>query len=474
MSKFTADFAIQVLQNYPSVSINVQAEKLLQSTLSISGVQIDSRQCINNSLFVAFKGEQVDGHEYVESALTSGASLVVVDHFVDVDIAQVRVSNCQQALVNLAKSYRATWHATKIVALTGSAGKTSTKDILEFLLSQQAKTQATLGNLNNELGVPLTLLNTNIDTDFLIVEMGAAELGDIAYLMEIVQPDIGLITNIGDAHIGRFGSVENIVKAKTEMFTHLNKQGIAILNADDAFYSLFQTTSFHAETLSFSFSNKADVFIEKQLDPQCISLNYAGVVVELTLPFTAKHQINNFLAAACCMKALGFEVQTLNAIHEFKNVSEHRQIVIPLSNGIDVIDDTYNSNPVAMKSAIDYTALIAGDERRMLVVFGAMGELGDYSDAKHIEITEYAFESGVSSVIFCGDKALPAYEYCLQENLSATYCDDAEAAYYDISKQVQASDVVLIKGSRAIGLDRTVKMIINNENNNTWGYSACC
>ncbi|MCK5880768.1 MAG: UDP-N-acetylmuramoyl-tripeptide--D-alanyl-D-alanine ligase [Sinobacterium sp.] len=478
MSKFSVAFAIASLLDSDELnaSLNISADAIKDASELISTTVIDSRLCCANSLFVAFAGEHVDGHDYIDNAKALGAKLVLVERFVDADIAQIKVSNCQQGLAILAKAYRCSWNNTKVVALTGSAGKTSTKDILAFLLSRVAVTQSTQGNLNNELGLPLTLLNTNVETQYLVAEMGAGEVGDIAYLADIAQPDVGLITNIGDAHIGRFGSADAIAETKTELFTGMKKPAVAVLNADDEFYPLFKEKSAHVSSLSFSYQNNA-TNIYSSLSAQgnfILNSRDNSDAIELQLPFTAKHQRLNYLAAVACIKALGLDINLCASIAQFKEVSVHRQLVIPLSNNVDLIDDTYNSSPAAMKVAIDYAVSLKEDGRRLVLLFGAMAELGEFSDAKHVEITQYAIKAGFTHFIYCGDACKAGINYCESVDVSAELCESSEAVAKSALKEIRAGDIVLAKGSRAIKLDEAVEIIVDNEKNNTWGYSACC
>lgn len=478
MSKFSIAFAIQSLIKSGDlfVELNDAAKRVKNSTQLISHTVIDSRACIEGSMFVAFTGEDVDGHDYIYAAKDLGANLVIVERFVDVDIAQIKVKNCQLALAQVAKEYRCELLQCEVVAITGSAGKTSTKDILAFLLSKVAVTQSTQGNLNNELGLPLTLLNTDTETRYLVVEMGAAERGDISYLMHIATPNVGVITNIGDAHIGRFGSAVAIAEAKTEMFAALPESATAVLNADDAFYGLFQERAKQVNTISFSLNNSAADIYRTTIENSNSSLIHSIVdeAVEVKIPFAAPHQIMNFMAAVSCVKALNITLDAVAFISEFKDVAEHRQIVIPLSSGIDIIDDSYNSNPAAMKVAIDYAVSLGQSTRRLILIFGAMGELGEFSEKKHIEIAQYAIKAGIKDFIFCGDASLPAFKYCQNNNMAAHFFSTAEQAGIQAIKDIQAGDLVLVKGSRAIQLEAAVEMIVANKNNNTWGHSACC
>ncbi len=477
MSKFTVLFAIQSLMHDESIKaeLNTVAVELSSTSQWISNTVIDSRDTIDGSLFIAFSGAKVDGHDYISVAKDLGASLVLVERYVDVDIAQIKVSSSQLALACLAKAYRHSWNNTKVVALTGSAGKTSTKDMLAYCLSLIAPTQSTKGNLNNELGLPLTLLNTDIETQFLVAEMGAAELGDIRYLMGIATPDVALITNIGDAHIGRFGSVETIANTKTEIFQCLKEGAVAVLNADDAYYELFQERSQHVRSVTYSYTNSvADVYFSSDISSGENKIQISNQLVTANLPFSSKHQKMNFISAVACLSALNVDVNVAESIASYKNVSAHRQIAITLSNGIEIIDDTYNSNPAAMKVAIDYAVSVGKNNRRLIVVFGAMAELGKFSERKHIEVTQYAIAAGVEVFMFCGKESDVAYQYCLKNGIEAFYSENADTVAQQVLACMQTGDVVLIKGSRSLHLDKTVDILLKNEESILGGHSACC
>jgi len=493
---FTLAFILNAL-NKASLLADDQSDLVLgqADTVKISGTCIDSRQVKPSCLFVALVGEHVDGHDYVKAAFKQGACVALVEREVELNEAVegicLKVKSCEKALVAIAKAYRHHFSG-KLIALTGSAGKTSTKEILQAILSSSGRSQATQGNFNNELGVPLTLLNMQADYDYSIVEMGAAQIGDIAYLMDIAAADITLITNIGNAHVGRFGSVANIAKAKSEIYQCLADDGVAVINLDDAyaqdFIDLTVDKKQFAYTLSAHGLDKAVnpalsvLAIDKDLKAMQsrLKLSVLSEEVELTLPFIADHQVQNFIAATCCAIAAGADLSKLDEVARTLVSAKHRQEIISLDNGLSIIDDCYNANPQAMQLAIDLLADIAGDERRRVMVLGAMGELGEQSPLLHEQVGEYAAKQKIAKLIVVGDEAavcVDAYHgvnNAKNENNEAHFYHSAEDAKAFVLDECKSGDVVLVKGSRSQQLEIIVEALIQNNNNLQGESSACC
>ncbi len=460
---------------------NEQACNLFAELKAIeaSSVEIDSRAVKQNAVFVAFKGEQVDGHDFIQAAKDQGALIAIVEMFVDADIAQIKVSSSLSALAQLAAKTRLTYFdQAKVIAITGSSGKTSTKELLTEVLAQVGLVAATQGNYNNEIGLPLTIVNADKKADFVVLEMGAAQIGDIEYLVGIAKPDVALITNVGTAHIGRFGGVDNIAQAKTEIYQGLNESGIAVINADDAYAAYFRQRASHCHHVSFGLKSNADLSLE--VDRNRVSVvRDLKVIANFEFQAKAEFQYGNLLSVLACVSALGIDLDALNNVGagvqpltEDSNV-EHRQQVFILSNAVTIIDDTYNANAEAMKSALEVLSVEAGSKRK-LFVFGQMAELGNYSHQLHLQVCAYAEDVGVDKIFAIGGDAVAAVKDYSFSELDYKTAENMQELVSLLLDELSSGDVVLFKGSRSMHLDQAVAAVLENDKNNQWGEQQCC
>ena len=417
-------------------------------------VVIDGREAGPGSLFVAFVGERTDGHLHVPQAAAAGAVAVLGSR--PTELPTIVVDDVQHALQELAKEVVARVRAAgglTVVGITGSQGKTSAKDILAAVLGQVAPTVATRGSYNNEIGMPLTALRVDAATRYLILEMGARGKGHIAELASIVTPDIGVVLNVGFAHIGEFGSREAIAEAKGELIeaaTHT-----AVLNADDERVAAMSSRT-RARVLTFGREQEADVRIEglvlDRLGRPSFTLATPGQSVPVTLQLVGAHQAMNAAAATAAALAVGLTVgQVGQALAGVTTLSKWRMELHELPTGVVVLNDAYNANPDSMRAALDALAAIGADAQvtRTIAVLGEMKELGPDSEASHEEVGRYAAEVGIDRVLVVGAAAAVIAEGA---GARAVRIEDNEAAIEWLRGELTSGDAVLVKASHGARL----------------------
>jgi UDP-N-acetylmuramoyl-tripeptide--D-alanyl-D-alanine ligase len=433
--------------------------------------RIDSRAVREGDLFAAFHGENVDGHRFVGPARDAGAALALVTD--EVDVPAVRVADVERALSDLARaqlaSARARREDLRVVALTGSAGKTGTKDLLGALLREAGPTVAPAGSHNNELGLPLTVLSLTEDTRFLVLEMGARGIGHIAHLTAIARPDVSLVLNVGSAHLGEFGSVEAIAQAKGEIVEALEPSGRAILNADDARVArMASRTSAPVTTWGMA---SGDVRIQDlRLDDQARArltlavpegvtrLDGSAVPAgtrEITLDLLGEHQALNAVAAATAALVLGMDLDEISSILPRLHVSSgQRMEAVHAARDVLILNDAYNANPDSMRQALKTLAHL-GRTRRTIAVLGEMLELGEDSLRLHDEVGRLAVRLNISQLIAVGPGARLIHRgACLEGSFGdeSEEVPDLGAALERLVEIVEPGDVVLLKSSRDAGL----------------------
>ncbi len=420
-------------------------------------VVIDGREAAAGSLFAAFVGEQVDGHDHVDQAAAAGAVAVLGSR--PTPLPTVVVEDVRSALQLLA-SYvvgrvRAEGDLT-VVALTGSQGKTSTKDLLAAVLGGAAATIATRGSFNNELGMPLTALRVEPGTRFLVLEMGARGRGHIAELCALVRPDVSVVLNVGQAHLGEFGSREAIAEAKGELVEALAADGTAVLNAgDERVAAMAARTS--ARVVSFGDVPGADVRVEDlvldRLGRPTFRLVTADASAEVTLRLVGAHQALNAAAAAAAALAAGLDLADVaTSLSQVETLSQWRMELRELDRGVVVLNDSYNANPDSVVAALEALVSIAADDAstRTIAVLGEMRELGDAHEAEHRGVGARAAELGVDRVVVVGEAARGIHEGAGER--SVLLADNAAAVAW-LAEHVAEGDVVLIKASRGARLD---------------------
>ncbi|MBU2665680.1 UDP-N-acetylmuramoyl-tripeptide--D-alanyl-D-alanine ligase [Actinoplanes bogorensis] len=415
------------------------------------GVEYDSRKIGPGGLFVAFEGEKVDGHEYAGTAVAAGAAAVLSTR--DTGQPGVVVAEPLAALAALAHAVVTRLSNLTVVGLTGSSGKTTTKDYIGQLLARIGPAIAPAGSLNNELGFPYTVLQAGVDTRFLVLEMGARGIGHIRYLTEIARPSIGAVLNIGAAHIGEFGSVEGTARAKGELISALPAGGVAVLNADDPLVAGMAGLS-AARVLFTGESDKSDVRASDVVvnGRGCASytLHFEDRAARVELAVAGRHQVANTLAAAGVALSAGLPFDELAvALGQVGIVSSRRMDVFTRADGGTVIDDSYNANPSSTAAALHALASMAGG-RRTTAVLGYMAELGEHERSGHEEVGRLAAELGVDRLIVVGPEAAPIADGALAVEGwkgAATVVPDQASAVELLGGDL-GGDVVLVKGSR--------------------------
>ncbi|MFI0230632.1 UDP-N-acetylmuramoyl-tripeptide--D-alanyl-D-alanine ligase [Streptomyces sp. NPDC017086] len=424
----------------------------------------DSREVVPGSLFAAFVGERVDGHDYAQRVVEAGAVAVLASR--PVGVPAVVVDDVQAALGALARHVVARLGAT-LVALTGSAGKTSTKDLIAQVLGRKAPTVFTPGSLNNEIGLPLTALTATEETRFLVLEMGARGIGHIRYLAGLTPPKIGLVLNVGTAHIGEFGGREQIAQAKGELVEALPADGTAVLNADDPLVRAMASRT-QAKVVLFGESAEADVRAENvrltDSGQPAFRLHTPSGASDVTMRLYGEHHVSNALAAAAVAHELGMSAAEIAlALSEAGSLSRWRMEVTERPDGVTIVNDAYNANPESMRAALRALAAM-GRGRRTWAVLGKMAELGDEALAEHDAVGRLAVRLNVSKLVAVGGieaswLQLGAYNEGSWGEESV-HVSDAQAAIDLLRSELRPGDVVLVKASRSVGLESVAQALI--------------
>lgn len=430
----------------------------------VTGITLDSRAVSHGDLFVAIPGEHADGNAFTEQAIAAGASAVLGQR---TDVAGVvTVDNTQEALGRLAAYVHQQLPHLVTVGLTGSSGKTSTKDLLAAILASQGPTVAPAGSANNELGMPLTILSCTPDTRFLVLEMGARGVGHIAYLCSIVTPQVGIELNVGTSHLGEFGSREAIASAKSELVRALPTEGTAVLNADDPLVMAMAAAT-SASVVTFGESNSAnvrlsDLSLDELAQPR-FTLTAQGVSVDVRLAFAGAHMAMNAAAAAAAALAVGVDLQSsAAALNDALPRSRWRMEIHQTSRGVTVVNDAYNANPESMRAALKALVAMGGEGRRWAVL-GEMLELGDESTEQHDALGRLAVRLDVDRLIAVGPGARPIHMGAAHEGSwgeESVWVPDPEHALTLLNEELRPGDVVLVKASRSIGLERVAQALL--------------
>lgn len=426
-----------------------------------TSVGADSRKIVAGQLFVALKGEHFDGHDFAAAAIQQGAAAVLVSQPVTGAVPAIVVEDTYQALGQLAAYWRRQFHMP-IAGITGSSGKTTVKEMLASILRADATpgtVLATQGNLNNHIGLPLTLLKLNAQHHYAVIEMGMNHSGEIAYLTGLTQPNVALVNNAGSAHIGELGSLEAIAKAKGEIFEGLAEDGIAIINVDDDFAPLWKALIGTRNTMTFGLKNPADVSAQYTLlaDSSTLAISTPQGVAQVQLPAPGLHNVMNALAATAAALAMGVGLPAVIAgLQNYAGVKGRLQSMQGLNKAL-VIDDTYNANPISMRAAIDVLKARAG---KKLLVLGDMGELGDDAPQLHAEIGQYAKAAGVDALFTLG---MHSAQMSQAFGAGAQHYASVETLTVDLINAMQPGSTVLVKGSRFMAMERIVKEIVIKE-----------
>ena len=416
-----------------------------------SGVTTDSRAVARGDLFIALKGDRFDAHDFVENAGDQGAVATMVSRLMPhaSRLAQIVVDDTRFGLGRLAAYWRRR-HALPVVALTGSNGKTTVKEMLAAILEAHCGDRepvlATEGNLNNDIGMPLTLLRLRDAHRFAVIEMGMNHAGEIDYLTRIAQPTVAVVNNAQRAHVGILGSVEAIAHAKGEIYGGLVESGVAVVNEDDAFAPYWKKLNAGRRVVSFGLNDTADV--RATASGSQVRVVTPADAFAVTLQVAGEHNVRNALAACAAAHALEIPPQAMqDGLNHFMGVPGRLQRRAGPGGSV-VIDDSYNANPESMKAAVN---VLADEPGRKVLVMGDMGELGDEAAQMHAEIGAYAKESGIDALLTLGDLARDA---AMGFGKGARHFDDIAALTEAARAAAGRGTTVLVKGSRFMGMER--------------------
>jgi len=428
--------------------------------VKISGVSTDTRTIKQGDLFVALTGESSDGHKFLADALGKGASGVVVSRKVEARCLTIRVDDTLTALGDLAAYYRSKFDPV-VVGVTGSVGKTTTKEMIAAVVSANGPVLKSAGNFNNEIGVPLTLFELSSKHKTAVIEMAMRGAGQIEYLAKIAKPQIGVITNIHMSHIELLGSMDAIADAKGELLDYLPADGAAILNADDAYFEYLSRRA-NCRIVSFGESPQAEIrAISAGLDSKgCCTFDVqtprGTFSVRISVP--GEHNIKDALAAIAVGEVMQIPHEYIReALAGFK-APEKRSNVIPTRRGVVVVDDTYNAGPASVQSALKTLSMMEGG--RKIAVLGDMLELGDHALNAHMEIGKAVKECGIDMLVAVGQLAKLIARGAIDAGMPVTMVsefEDSALAARELPGKLRERDVVLVKGSRAMKMERIVE-----------------
>lgn len=420
------------------------------------GISTDSRKVRPGMLFAALGGERSDGHDYVTQALESGASAVLVSRPVETSggTVQLAVEDVLAALGVLAAAWRAEV-SPYVIGITGSNGKTTTRELISNVLAQDADVLATTGNYNNELGLPLTLFELRPSHRYCVLEMGASRKGDIAYLARIAAPQLGLVTNIGPAHLQGFGNEEGVARAKGELYEALTADGVAVINQDEPWVDLWRHICRADEVITFGHDEESDVHPLKRGQGVTVRTPAGDFALNLALP--GEHNLQNALAATAAAVAMDIPIEQIRSGLENTRPVPGRLNVHRTEAGWTVIDDTYNANPASLYAALQVLSTL-GEDRWL--VLGDMKELGQGSRKMHAEMGEAARALGVQKIFAVGD----ATGFTVDAFGPGGRHFNSHAALLDaLCAEIRPGVACLIKGSRSMAMEQVVQAISGSQ-----------
>ena len=428
--------------------------RLCGADTRFSSVSIDSRAITKGALFVALTGPRFDGHDYLNEVAAKGAVAALVEREVpESSLPQLVVKDTREALGRLGALNRAGYDKP-VAAITGSSGKTTVKEMLACILRTRGPVLATKGNLNNDLGVPLTLLELTLEHTAAVIELGASRLGEIAYTVGMTQPHVAVLNNAGTAHVGEFGGPDKIVEAKGEILEGLPADGIAVLNLDDKAFGIWKARAAGRKVLSFALTNPAADFYAGTLSRDArgcpgFDMHTPLGVARVQLNLLGNHNVANALAAAAAAHALGVSLLGITTGLEAVLPVKGRAVAQLSTAGLRIIDDTYNANPTSMCAAVD---ILAGFSGRTVLVLGDIGELGEWAEQGHREVGAYAADK-VSALYAVGPMMVHAVAaFGHQARHFANQADLITA----LRTEHEKNTTILIKGSRSAAMENVV------------------
>lgn len=430
--------------------------------IAVTGISIDTRSLIPGNLFVAIKGESLDGHDFVAQAYNKGAACALVTHSINCAIPQIVVADTTLALGKIANHWRMRFNLP-MIAITGSNGKTTTKNMVAAILRAHAEPHpetvlSTSGNLNNHLGMPLTLAKLNHTHRYAVIEMGMNHFGEIDYLTHLAQPTIAIITNAGAAHLAGVGhTIAGVAKAKAEIFNGVQPNGVAILNRDDDFYEYWQEAAHHLKQLSFGLHEKADIRAEIALSRgiQHLTVTTPSGREEIALPLLGEHNARNALAAIAACLAANIPLAAMKKGLATLKPEKGRLCLSTLPSGTRLIDDTYNANPASFSAAI---ITLAKFQTPTLLVMGDMKELGEDAKNWHHLIGETAKTAGITKLFTYGELS---QEASLAFGPNARHFTERDALCAAVKQNCAENTTILVKGSRSMQMETVVHYLID-------------
>jgi len=440
--------------------------RLVGEDRAVDGISTDSRSLRAGQLFVALRGDRFDGHEFASAAAARGAGGLLVERPLPIDLPQVLVPDTLQALTACARAQRRRFRHP-VVAVTGSNGKTTTKEMIGAILSRKGPCLITKGNLNNHIGVPLTLLDLRQEHRHAVIEMGANHGGEIAHLASIAEPGIALVTNAGAAHLEGFGSLDGVAAGKGELFASLPSDGVAVINADDRYASLWRSAAAGRGLLTFGVEHPADftarhivTSLESNGPRQQFDLVTPIGTERVCLDLAGLHNLRNALAAAAAAHAAGADfvdiAAGLAAVRPVKGRLEFRRAI----NGALLVDDSYNANPASVRAGLDTFRAVTGPR---WLVLGDMMELGSGAGLLHAEIGRYAKETGIERLLALGPQSRFAVDAF---GAGGVWFEDIDDLIAEAQRSLVPDVVVLVKGSRANRLERVTAALARAQTEN--------
>jgi UDP-N-acetylmuramoyl-tripeptide--D-alanyl-D-alanine ligase len=435
---------------------DIVSGSLVGADAEFVGVSSDTRTLQPHELFFALQGPNHDGHAFVTEAARRGAAGAVLACAVQTSLPCITVRDTRLALGALAAYWRSQFNIP-VLAVTGSNGKTTVKEMIAAIMTQSARGCTTLGNLNNDIGVPLTLLRLRADDRYAVVELGMNRRGEIAYLAHIAQPTIAVITNAGAAHLAGVGTVEDVAREKGTLFTALGAEGTAVINADDPHAGLWRKLAEPRRCLTFALHERADVTADYQTDRtgSSILINTAQGDMAMRLPLPGVHNVSNALAATATTLAAGIDLERVKSGLEKLRAVAGRLELKAGANGAVIIDDTYNANPASLAAGIAVLRDYAGET---VLVLGDMAELGEAAPEIHRRAGKLAKDLGVRRLFALGELSHLAVE---SFGKGAKHFPSRQALVEDLLEHLNADTTVLVKGSRVMHLEEVVRAIVD-------------
>ena len=436
--------------------VNIQYKDLFEKAMNqispelsiprITGITIDSKKVVRGDIFLALKGKSTDGHKYIDQAEHAGACIAIVEKDVDVSLPIAQVPSTRKFLNDLATAYPKNL-TCPFIGITGTNGKTTTKDLLSHVLSASMKVMSTKGNFNSTIGVPLSIFECGEISDVAIIEMGANKPGEIEYICNIVQPDMGIITNIYEAHLKYFGDIEEVAKTKSALFSSLPETGTAFINKDDAFISKMSVSCNRVE---YSFPQSVDY------KGEWLSADLSVIINNIKIKLSAPSEVMgiNALAVFSIASHLGMDTQTIKTQIESFQTPVGRGDVINIQNFI-VINDSYNANLESARYGINNLASLNKGSRKIAVI-GDMLELGEMEKESHQILGKYLSEKKVDAVFACGDLTRHTIHAMNGAAMFHQFYDDKVSLLVDLKEFLMTGDIIYIKGSRGMKMEEII------------------